>query len=210
VDNPFPLADCSSQSLIADEDLQSNLVRALHRLQNRELDAVFLDKPSGQQSVAQPYFSFAMNGEQFVVNARYFCEVFTDIPIAPLPNAPSILSGLANLRGLLLPVYQLHQYLQVPGYYPTSAQKPAARKSVVLVIGKGESAVGLVIDALPVSLSLALAADGNQATEVFPHPQLPGLAQVHVLPDKTLAQLQVEQLPQRLLNMASEPWPHTQ
>jgi len=198
VDQHTDTAPNTFEPLYSAEDTQNNLVNALNKLRNRELDGLFLDRPQEQQQVTQPYFGFSISGEDFVVSARHFCEVFTDIAIAPLPNAPSVLLGLVNLRGLLLPVYQLQVFLSAAS--PADQGQKTSRKKIVLVIGKGERAVGLLIDALPVSLSLSL----PPVVEPVPHPRLSGLAQVHLLPDRALAQLAIEQLPERLLAMASE------
>lgn len=185
------------------EVAQDNLISALNKLRYRELDGLFLESSQQPQNVAQPYFGFSINGEEFVVSARHFCEVFCDIPVAPLPNSPDILLGLVNLRGLLLPVYQLHSYLT--GNAPAANGQKTSRKKIVLVIGKGERAVGLLIDSLPVSLSIALpSATDASRSQAVPHPQLPELAQVYLLPDRTLAELAMEPLPERLLLMASE------
>lgn len=192
----------SVEPLHTEEGLQNDLTIALNKLRDRALDGFFLEQPQVQRQVTEPYFGFSINGEEFVVSARYFCEVFTDIPIASLPNSPSILLGLVNLRGLLLPVYQLHEYLLANS--PAAGWQKTSRKKCVLVIGKGERAIGLLIDALPASLSLALPAVTNQSqSQAVPHPQLPDIAQVYFMPDKTFAQLAVEQLPERLLAMAS-------
>ena len=123
---------------------QHNLINALSKLQHRGLEKIL----GGQESAVteeptETYFSFPIGPYHFVVNAGCFCEVFVDVAVAALPNSPYCLRGLCNLRGLLLPVYQLHGFL---GQLP--AKKPA-----IFCIGKGEKAVGLLIDALPTSMS---------------------------------------------------------
>jgi chemotaxis signal transduction protein len=184
-----------------DDDLQTHLITALNNLRYRELEGLFLDQPAAQEFATQTFIVFAIAGEEFAVNAKHFCEVFTDVPIAPMPNSPELLVGLVNLRGQLLPVFQLHGLLAENRI--EVVQKPL-RKKTVLVIGRGERAVGLLIDALPVSLSLAMPSGIKPArSDVVPHPKLPELAQLHLLPDRTLVQLSVEQLPEGLLRMTS-------
>ena len=66
----------------------------------------------------------------------------TDIlPICRIPNTPVHLLGLVNLRGNLTPVFDLHHLLNV-----TQQQKT---KQMLLVLGRGEKAAGLLIDDLP-------------------------------------------------------------
>ncbi len=58
-----------------------------------------------------------------------------------LPNAPAWFIGMANLDGVLIPVFDLAHYLGV------DASAPA--KPMLLVLGHGEDAAGIVIDGLP-------------------------------------------------------------
>lgn len=63
-----------------------------------------------------------------------------------LPNAPDWFVGIANLHGLLVPVFDLARYL---GIEHRSGVKP-----MLLVLGHGPDAAGIVIDGLPVRLHL--------------------------------------------------------
>lgn len=71
-----------------------------------------------------------------------------------LPNAPEWFTGVANLHGLLVPVFDLASYLGI------GHQEGA--KPMLLVLGHGNDAAGVVIDGLPVRLRFKLAdrADG--------------------------------------------------
>lgn len=128
------------------ETLELNLIKALGKLQHTIIDQEFLDgdTPVVAEILPEPFFAFYIGQHHFVVNANCFCEVFVDTHIAALPNSPDLLRGLCNLRGVLMPVYQLHQTLGAP----------TPKKSIIFCIGKGEQAVGLLVDALPISLSL--------------------------------------------------------
>jgi chemotaxis signal transduction protein len=128
------------------ETLELNLIKALGKLQHTIIDQEFLDgdSPAVAEVLPEPFFAFHIGQYQFVVNANCFCEVFVDTHIAALPNSPNLLRGLCNLRGVLMPVYQLHQALDAS----------APKKSIIFCIGKGDQAIGLLVDALPVSLPL--------------------------------------------------------
>ena len=68
-----------------------------------------------------------------------------DLPqVFALPNAPGWFSGIANLHGTLIPVFDLARYLDVE-------HLPAA-KPMLLVLGHGIEAAGVVIDGMPVRL----------------------------------------------------------
>jgi chemotaxis signal transduction protein len=66
----------------------------------------------------------------------------TDLPATRrLPNSPSWFVGMANLSGTLIPVFDLAHYLGVDA---SDTAKP-----MLLVLGHGADAAGIVIDGLP-------------------------------------------------------------
>jgi chemotaxis signal transduction protein len=73
-------------------------------------------------------------------------EVMEARRIAPLPGADTWLVGMMNLRGTPVPVFDLCTALGLPA-------NDASQKSMVLVLGKGEHAVGFLIDGLPRALT---------------------------------------------------------
>lgn len=82
-----------------------------------------------------------------------------------LPGAPPWLLGLINLRGNLVPVFELRILLGL-------GQRTANEKPLVLVFDQGDKAVGIVIDDFPKPLS---------ALGKLPNlPQLPTALQGHV------------------------------
>ena len=69
----------------------------------------------------------------------------SDLPATyRLPNAPNWFTGVANLHGLLVPVFDLANYL---GIAHQGGVKP-----MLLVLGHGHDAAGVVIDGLPLRL----------------------------------------------------------
>jgi twitching motility protein PilI len=66
----------------------------------------------------------------------------TDLPATRrLPNSPAWFIGMANLNGALIPVFDLAHFLGVDA--------SATAKPMLLVLGHGEDAAGIVIDGLP-------------------------------------------------------------
>jgi len=125
---------------------EQQLISALTRLQGIALD----DEKDGaldaliDGQLRERYFSFSIGGRSFAISANCVCEVFVEPAVAVLPNAPELLLGLCNIRGLLVPVYQLHSSLH--------SDIPSRR--TIFCIGKGEQTVGLLIDSLPLSIEL--------------------------------------------------------
>ena len=62
-------------------------------------------------------------------------------PVYRLPNAPRWVLGMANLHGALVAVFDLARYFGV--------ERPAAVKPMLLVLGHGTDAAGVLIDGLP-------------------------------------------------------------
>jgi twitching motility protein PilI len=66
----------------------------------------------------------------------------TDLPPTYcLPNAPDWFLGMSNLHGSLVPVFDLALYVGVP--------RAPGVKAMLLVLGHGADAAGVVIDGLP-------------------------------------------------------------
>ncbi|MCZ6802885.1 MAG: chemotaxis protein CheW [Proteobacteria bacterium] len=83
----------------------------------------------------------------FLIPESTMCEVVQNVTICPLPNTPSWIQGLINLRGILVPVLNLKTHL---------GQKSEGNiKNIpLLVIYKGERAFATYVDALPNSINL--------------------------------------------------------
>jgi len=77
-------------------------------------------------------------------------ELLEEARIYPLPRTPSWCRGLINLRGQLIPVFDLHERLRLTHL--------RAARQWCLVLGRGADALALMIDALPKSIVIDRAA----------------------------------------------------
>lgn len=137
----------SSKNSVTQDALEKNLISALSRLQYTAFEKAFLGGgvPLAENAKPESFFGFSVGSYHFMVAASCFCEVLVDAAIASIPNAPSCLVGLSNVRGVLIPIYQLHSTL--------SLELP--KKVNIFLVGKGDSAVGVLIDGLPISLLIS-------------------------------------------------------
>lgn len=110
--------------------------------------------PPSSQSVAgvgaaavRPRYGFRAAGLNFLVLPRAGTEVVVPPPISTLPGAPPWLRGMINLRGNIVPVYDLGEYAGLP----TAGEK----KLMLLVFGQGEGAAALLINDAPQRLVFA-------------------------------------------------------
>jgi twitching motility protein PilI len=110
-------------------------------------------------------YGFRVGALSLLVKPGTGSEVIKLVPPSTVPNAPPWLLGLINLRSQLVPVFDLKLVCALP-----PEQSPA--EPAILILDKGEDAVGLVIDGLPVAL---------WGMEPVPHlPQLPTALRGHV------------------------------
>jgi twitching motility protein PilI len=84
-----------------------------------------------------------------------------------LPHAPSWFCGMTNLHGSLIPVFSLVDYLGVAGHASRHPGDVAVHKQMMLVLGMGANAAGVLIDGLPSRLRFS---EKERAREV-PVPQ---------------------------------------
>jgi twitching motility protein PilI len=75
-------------------------------------------------------------------------EVVQNLAICPFPNSAAWFTGVINMRGNLVPVYDLTLLLGL-GEKSNKAQ-------MILVLGRGEDAVGVLIESLPQRVDTSL------------------------------------------------------
>ena len=91
--------------------------------------------------------SFRVGGQEFCIEVLSVREIRGWTPTTPVPNAPSYVLGVVNLRGTVLPVLDLAARLGLP------AATPSARH-VIIVAWIGERLVGLLVDAVSEIVSI--------------------------------------------------------
>lgn len=88
-------------------------------------------------------------------------ELLERVPIYPLPKAPAWLLGLINLRGNLVPVFDMWPLLELEHGGDAQDQRR------LLILGRSNDAVGLMISSLP-----QLAATRHVITRLPPLPSV--------------------------------------
>ncbi|MCB1758722.1 MAG: purine-binding chemotaxis protein CheW [Gammaproteobacteria bacterium] len=118
----------------------------------------------GQKRVAQ-YLSFSLGGEEYGVDILKVQEIREWRGARPLPNAPDFVKGVLDLRGTMVPVFDLRIRfgLAEASYDPTT---------VVIVLALegdgGGQVVGAIVDAvsdvLDIDISSILSAPAMERT----------------------------------------------
>jgi chemotaxis signal transduction protein len=84
---------------------------------------------------------FVLHGARFGIDVQSVREVVVVDEFTPVPRAPAYLVGVANLRGLVLPILDIRPLLGLPA-------EPVGRGTRLLVVETGAGQVGLVVEAV--------------------------------------------------------------
>lgn len=96
---------------------------------------------SANEAASCAYHAFRIGDIGLLIPQEIISEVAEEVAYCPLPNTRAVLFGMANLRGNIIPLFDLHELFGfvTPGN--------ATRK--FLIIGRGEDAVAVMISGLP-------------------------------------------------------------
>lgn len=148
-------------SISADEDSEQppSLADLLNNFEGEDIDA--LTGVSLDSSVEKDFsvlantvehgvrFGISIGNFNLLALKGYFCEVLIDAPLSHLPNCPEYFAGLANVRGNLVPVYQIDRLL--------TQQSETSEHRYILVLGKDDDAVGILTSEIPRSYDMSSA-----------------------------------------------------
>ncbi|HKU41471.1 MAG TPA: chemotaxis protein CheW [Polyangiales bacterium] len=84
---------------------------------------------------------FELGSERFAVETRFVHQIMLPGELTRVPGAPSQLRGVTNLRGEILPVFELRELL-------APSQAGAAEAARWLVLGEAEPELCLAVDAV--------------------------------------------------------------
>ena len=98
--------------------------------------------PSGEQALgARQFVTFVVGGQNYGVPIGAVREIIRWTNVTPLPNQPGHSRGVLNLRGTILPVYDLRRRL-------SGALTEATDTHVIGIATVGEQTLGLLVDAV--------------------------------------------------------------
>lgn len=117
---------------------------ALNRPLNRQVD----DRVHGLTHVeVHRRLGFHIGNIGLLIAERATSELREWVTLCPVPNTANWLMGIINLRGNLIPVFDLNMLLGLE----RSAEK---KKRMLLILGQGDEAGGIIIDDLPIHIAL--------------------------------------------------------
>jgi purine-binding chemotaxis protein CheW len=101
----------------------------------------------GVEGSAQ-FLTFTLGGEEYGVEILRVQEIKGFTAVTPIPNSPAFVKGVMNLRGTVVPVFDLRLKFGM-------SSKEYDRFTVIVVVNVGVRVVGLVVDAVSDVLDIA-------------------------------------------------------
>lgn len=100
-----------------------------------------------EKSSAQDYLTFAIDAQVYGIDILSVREIRAWTDVTALPNTPDYVRGIINLRGTIVPIYDLRVRLGGGVTKPT-------RMHVVIVVVAANNTFGLLVDSVSDILSI--------------------------------------------------------
>lgn len=121
----------------------------------------------------EQYLTFRLDGQEYGIGILKVQEIKGWDKMTPIPNSPPYVKGVLNLRGVIVPVFDLRRRFGLP-----EAERDAF--TVIIVVNIGGRLAGIVVDA--VSDVINIGAEQHCAAPEYEGQQnrefIKGLAQV--------------------------------
>ncbi|MBF0385268.1 MAG: chemotaxis protein CheW [Candidatus Omnitrophica bacterium] len=93
---------------------------------------------TGEEDILQ-FICFKLADEEYAISVDFILEAIKVLPVTPLPQVPEFCLGVANFRGLILPVFDLRKKFLLDC-------APFNRDTRILIANIDNMAVGFIID----------------------------------------------------------------
>lgn len=117
--------------------------------------------PMTSAAASAEYLSFRLGDEEYGIGIRQVQEIRSYETPVGIPNAPEVLRGMLDLRGVITPIVDLRLAF--------GQAAPCTPQTGVIVLNLGERVVGVVVDAVSDVLEL-----GEQHIRPAPRLSSPG------------------------------------
>jgi purine-binding chemotaxis protein CheW len=106
-----------------------------------------IENAKQNDSLIQQFLTFSVGDEEYGVELMTIREIKGWVATTPLPNSPACMKGVINLRGVVIPIFDLRARFNLGETTPTE-------KNVVIIIAVGERLIGILVDAVSDILSV--------------------------------------------------------
>ncbi|MDX2073360.1 MAG: chemotaxis protein CheW [Alphaproteobacteria bacterium] len=94
---------------------------------------------AAQKGMAQQFLTFTVDGEEFGVDIMTVREIKGWTETTRLPNSQEFMRGVMNLRGLIIPIFDLRTRFK-------RGLTEATPKHVVIILAVGARNIGILVD----------------------------------------------------------------
>jgi purine-binding chemotaxis protein CheW len=105
-----------------------------------------LDRPAAGENTQQ-FITFTLGAEEYGIDIMVVREIKGWTDTTMIPNAPAHVRGVINLRGVIVPIFDLRARFGVGLTLPTSMH-------VVIIVAAGTRTVGLLVDTVSDIISI--------------------------------------------------------
>ena len=118
-----------------------------------EVDASHLALP---QETPEDFLAFSLEGEVYAVPITQVREILKVPALTEVPRAPSNILGVMNVRGDMLPVYDLKKRLQLVDHAPVISSLSVTRSARVVLVHDTQGPAGIYVDRIEGVVKLVL------------------------------------------------------
>jgi purine-binding chemotaxis protein CheW len=96
-------------------------------------------KTSSQSGIGGKYLTFVLGAEEYGIRIEHVHEIIALLPVTRVPRTPAVVLGVINLRGKIVPVFDMHKKFGMK-------EEAATRHTCIIVVSVADSKVGIVVD----------------------------------------------------------------
>lgn len=125
---------------------------------NQQTQLSEAQKSAAANAAHLQFLTFTVGREEYGVDIMKVREIKAWSDVTRLPNAPDYMRGVMNLRGLIIPIFDLRCRFGM-------GRTDAHEKNVVIILAVGSRTIGILVDTVSDILS-------TQASEIKPAPKM--------------------------------------
>jgi purine-binding chemotaxis protein CheW len=144
------------------------------------------DEQSAPPQPSEHLATFLLDREEYGVDVRSVQEIIRVPAITPVPRAPERVRGVVNLRGRVIPVFDLKRALGV-------GEVQLARASRIVVVRLRDRLLGLLVDGAAQVLRVPVSSIVQPPEEAGP-PEVAGVRGMARLPSRLIILLDLERV----------------
>jgi purine-binding chemotaxis protein CheW len=110
-----------------------------------------MNEPALRESAVRSFCTFFADRRMYGIEVKHLREISTPLAITPVPPAPAMVCGLANLRSRILLILDLRALLGLPPMDSTDDSrliilKPAVAEDIGLLVDRGGNIITVAED----------------------------------------------------------------